>query len=389
MKKIAIIGAGPIGIEAALLATSKGFEVTVYERGDVGDHVESWGHVRLFSPWSLNRSPWGKKALDGLTVDEDAFPTGDEFLETYLRPLAALLPKGTIVPRTEVVSVSRERALKGDFIGNPERASNPFRIHLFHEDETESFVHADYVFDASGVLDIPNGLGRGGLPALNDWKYEDRICRYVPDFDIEGEAFAGKRVLVMGDGYSAITSLRGLLALKGETPATTIHWGFLKETPYELIENDSLPQRAELAELGNALATKSKDGVNPYPGTTVLKIEDADDGSMRVTLEQDDSTVEVDVDVIVANVGFSPNLEITRELQVHLCYASEGPMKLAATLLAASGADCLATPAAGIDTLKSPEPDFFVLGGKSYGRNSSFLLRAGFEQIEAVLDDIA
>jgi hypothetical protein len=37
-----------------------------------------------------------------------------------------------------------------------------------------------------------------------------------------------------------------------------------------------------------------------------------------------------------------------------------------------------------VDTLRVPEPNFFVLGMKSYGRNSTFLLRAGYEQVDEV-----
>ena len=34
----------------------------------------------------------------------------------------------------------------------------------------------------------------------------------------------------------------------------------------------------------------------------------------------------------------------------------------------------------------NPERDFFVLGAKSYGRNSAFLLKLGFEQVASVLE---
>ena len=58
-------------------------------------------------------------------------------------------------------------------------------------------------------------------------------------------------------------------------------------------------------------------------------------------------------------------------------------MKLAASLV--GGGDCLAQQAGGDDTLLSPEPGVFILGMKSYGRSSSFLLRLGHQQVEAVI----
>jgi hypothetical protein len=74
---------------------------------------------------------------------------------------------------------------------------------------------------------------------------------------------------------------------------------------------------------------------------------------------------------------------MTRELQVHYCYASEGTMKLAAAIRGSAGAggDCLAQVAHGPESLQNPEPDFFVLGAKSYGRNPQFLLSMGHQQV--------
>jgi hypothetical protein len=37
-----------------------------------------------------------------------------------------------------------------------------------------------------------------------------------------------------------------------------------------------------------------------------------------------------------------------------------------------------------VEALRVPEPNFFVLGMKSYGRNSTFLLRVGYEQVDEV-----
>jgi len=63
-------------------------------------------------------------------------------------------------------------------------------------------------------------------------------------------------------------------------------------------------------------------------------------------------------------------------------------MKLAASLLASSAGgsgDCLAQVSAGDETLLSPEPGVFIIGMKSYGRGSAFLLRLGHQQVEAVM----
>ena len=94
-------------------------------------------------------------------------------------------------------------------------------------------------------------------------------------------------------------------------------------------------------------------------------------------------------DNVIANVGYRPNSELYQELQIHQCYASDGPMKLAAALMASSGAgssDCLAQVAPGKDTMLNPEPGFYIVGMKSYGRGSKFLLSIGHEQVGQVLE---
>jgi hypothetical protein len=64
-------------------------------------------------------------------------------------------------------------------------------------------------------------------------------------------------------------------------------------------------------------------------------------------------------------------------------------MNLAASLLKHATADCLAVPPQGADALRNPEPNFYILGAKSYGRNSNFLLRNGFAQVREVFSLIA
>ena len=62
-------------------------------------------------------------------------------------------------------------------------------------------------------------------------------------------------------------------------------------------------------------------------------------------------------------------------------------MELAAALLAATGGggDCLDAPPLGAQSLQSPEPRLFVLGARSYGRRSDFLLQNGHRQVEDLI----
>ena len=385
-RRLAIIGAGPIGIEAATLAAEKGWQVTVYEAAMPGASIRRWEHVKFFSPWSINRSPWGAKAV-GTSVDEAAYPTGRAYLHDYLLPLAERLGS-TLQHNTRVLGIARRDALKGDYIGHRDGNSGPFLLHIAGPNG-ERYDEADVVFDTSGVYESPAPLGVGGLDALGMSAVENVLERYIPDaLGAQRALYADKRVLLIGAGHSAVTSLKILSDLRATAPQTQIHWAFRQDSaPYTLIENDVLPERHALGEFGNRAAAGGIEGVTPYPGSTIERFGSNDDG-IEVTLSRAAGKATIVVDRVVSNVGYRPDLALNREIQVHQCYASEGPMKLAASLLASAGGDCMAQTSSGVDVLKSPEPNYFVMGAKSYGRNSSFLLRVGFDQIQEVLESL-
>ena len=64
-------------------------------------------------------------------------------------------------------------------------------------------------------------------------------------------------------------------------------------------------------------------------------------------------------------------------------------MKLAAAIMSSGGSgdgDCLQQAATDKSALINVEPGFFVIGSKSYGRNSAFLLSLGHVQVRQVLE---
>jgi hypothetical protein len=391
---VAILGAGPVGLEAALALRQRGYDVQVYERGRVGESLRQWAHVTMFSPWSLNVSALGLAALaeQGLAAPPpEASPTGAEYLARYLEPLAAD-PRlaGRVHAHTRVVQVGREGVLKGERIGSATRRERPFRLLLEGPGGDERVAYAQVVLDATGTWAQPNALGDGGILAPGERKARARglIQHDIPAPGSSAlEALAGRRVAVVGAGYSAITTLHILMDFARQRPGTELVWLTRQEgAPYARIENDTLPQRDALAALGNALAAGERpDGVTWRGGVEIDAVELDEDGVGALVL-RGGARVE-GLARVYANVGYQPDLSLHRELQVHQCYASEGPMKLAAALLAAGGGggDCLAQASPGAETLKSPEPDFYILGAKSYGRGSAFLLKLGLEQIEDIV----
>src|SRR5947209_13877512 len=88
---VAVVGAGPVGLAAAAHLIERGVPVRVYEAGPtIAASVREWGHVRLFSPWKYNTDAAAVALLERhgwQAPPADAFPTGEELYEAYLRPL--------------------------------------------------------------------------------------------------------------------------------------------------------------------------------------------------------------------------------------------------------------------------------------------------------------
>ncbi len=388
---LAILGAGPIGLEAALAALDAGLPFTVYEAGPaVASAVRAWGHVRLFSAWHLNVSPRMRRHLAAAGIEAPAAsecPTGAELVARLLEPLAALpAVRANLRLGARVAAIGREGLLKHEEIATPGRAARPLRLLLTDGAGREWVARAGSVLDCTGTWGHPNSLGDGGIPAPGERALDGEIERAIPDFAAEPERWAGNTILLAGAGHSAQTAARDLAALAGEHPGTRVLWALRASEPrFEPIPDDPLPERARLNLEAGALARGASPAIQSVLGAAVDSLARAN-GRLAVTLRlADDARRLVEADRVLSLTGFVPDHLLYRQLQVHECYATCGPMKLSAALLGAGSADCLTQTSRGPETLVNPEPGFFILGSKSYGRNSTFLMRVGWQQVDEVL----
>ena len=409
--RIAVLGAGPVGLDAALAGVAAGAEVRVFEAAPrVGAGVRAWGHVRLFTPWSMDVSDRMRAAVGGLPDSDSECPTGHELADRVLEPVAAALGPGVVRTGTRVLGVARAGRLRHEAIGDPARAGTPFRLLLEETErsgarpsgtetersgarpagpETEPAAgpaaapmqwseHADVVIDATGSYGRGNPLGDGGLPAPGEAACADRIVRTLPDVAAGG--WTGTTLLV-GAGKSAQTAARDLATV----PGARVVWAVRDPDPgWGAIPDDPLPMR-------HALVEHAREHPGVVPGAVVDRLEPDGPAVVATLRDRAGATVRVRADRVLALTGYQGDPELTRQLQVHECWATGAPMNLAASLLATAGegpADCLAQPAAGVDALRNPEPGFFVLGMKSYGRSSAFLLRVGHAQVDEVVGSL-
>ena len=96
----------------------------------------------------------------------------------------------------------------------------------------------------------------------------------------------------------------------------------------------------------------------------------------------------VDADVIVNATGARPDHTPATELRLDLDPIL-GSTRALAPLIDPNQHSCGTVPPHGVDELAHPEPGFYVVGAKSYGRAPTFLLATGYEQARSVVAALA
>jgi len=393
-RSVVVIGAGPIGLEAALQAVRAGFDTRVLEAGRVGEHVRRWGHVRLFTPCSMNLGAASRAALLEASPDRELpgpgdCVTGNEYVDHFLEPLAASPAlRDRVLTQRRVVSVARHGLLKHEAVGSATRGRSPFAILVEAPDGSEELLEAGFVIDASGVFQTPHCFGPGGMPARGERAVRSQVRYHLPDITgADRDVFAGKRTVLIGAGYSAATSAVALRSLVADDDGTSLVWltRANRDRPVRAVANDRLPARRALCDAANEISREQHPRVRHIPGALVDRIDRRADAVFRLGVVDGDGTREViEADEVVANVGYAADGSLYRSLQVHECYATGAPMKLAARLMETGGGDCLDRPPTEGDALVNPEPNFFIVGNKSYGSDPTFLLANGFSQVAQV-----
>jgi thioredoxin reductase len=389
-RRVVVVGAGPVGVAAALGAEARGHEVTLFEAGpSVGDSLRRWGTTRFFTPLSMNLPAALLARLSSVVRDPpsgDALLTGPEMAERVLAPLAATL--GTRLRLGQrVVAIGRARLDRDELAGHPLRAERPFRL-LVEEAATgvESVLEADVVFDATGTHARPNALGAGGMPCPGERELSSRVIRHLGTLAESTVRLAGRRVLLVGNGHSAAHAIATLDAIAREAPGTTIVWAVKSANarPIGEVACDLLPERKRVAARANELASAPPAHLRVERRAQVDRVVVAPDDSLAVELT---GGRRIDVDAIVSLTGYRPDHQIASELTVEIAPDTEGAARLARAV--ASVTDCLSVPKVRREDLASGEPGFFFVGQKSYGRARTFLLSTGYAQLDEILASIS
>jgi glycine/D-amino acid oxidase-like deaminating enzyme len=384
---VVVIGAGPVGLAAAAHLAERGLDFLVLESGtEAGAAIRDWGHVRVFSPWRYDTDPAARRLLEPegwQHPDPEALPTGDEIVEEYLAPLAkhpALAPN--LRYGHQVTAIGRHGT---DRVRSAGRELAPFQIRATTENG-EVRILARAVIDASGTWRTPNVLGGDGLPALGETEAAPFIESALPDvLGADRDRFAGKRILVAGAGHSATNTLVNLATLADAEPGTTVTWVVRGQVGARVFgggEADALPARGALGSRLKALIDSGRvDLVSGFPIDAVRA-----DGNGVVVTAADGR--EVTADRIVSATGFRPDHSIVSELRVGLDPIL-GATTALAPLIDPNEHSCGTVPPHGEAELAHPEPGYYAVGMKSYGRAPTFLMATGYEQVRSVVAFLA
>lgn len=384
---VVVIGAGPVGLSVAVQLLERELEVLVLEAtDDVGASQRDWAHVRLFSPWRYNVDKTAARYLEAAgwkPPPPEEMPTGGELFSSYLRPLAQLaVLRERIRFNRRVTGVTRAGVDKTRSKG---RADLPFLVRTGAED-----ILARAVIDASGTWSTPNPLGAAGLKARGEAALVQRIHYGIPDvLGAHRDRYLGASTMVVGAGHSAANSILPLTQLAKEDPRTVVYWATRSGDLTRVFgggDADGLPARGRLGSELRALADSG--ALRLVQKFRIESLREVDSKiEVRGTLNGAPHVIE-SLQNIIAATGQRPNFAINQELRLGVDPALESVAALA-PLIDPNVHSCGSVRPHGAVELAHPEPNFYIIGGKSYGRAPTFLLATGYEQARSVAAMIA
>lgn len=353
MTRVAVIGAGPAGLEAALALADRGVDVLVFERARVGGSLRDWGEATLITPLEQTFSPLARQVL-ALKDAPEAW-TGDEIVERLLLPLSQCpLLAGRVQERSSVMVVGRK--------------ADGFLL-LVRNGRVDQLHEVDAVIDASGTP-LPRSVGPAGVPVPGELVQQSRFIRTLAGLHRGLPEVMNRRVLLIGDGLSAARAALALAELIAAHKKTEVLW-LLSEAPAP-VEGDTLPARRELLSRAQALAQEPPPGMRLLYGGVVERMEAAV-GGVEVCIQGDSSVFQM----VVAFTGRRPDLSPLIELPVDLSPTTEGLRGLAA-----QGERPVAIQPGDEDT---GVPGFYLLGRRAFGRTHNFQLASGWPLTEQVV----
>ena len=220
--------------------------------------------------------------------------------------------------------------------------------------------------------------------------FADRIAYGVPDvLGRDRATYADRRVLVIGGGYSAANVLLDLARLAETDHRMQIDWAVRAGDLKRIFGSGAADKLKARGKLGDDLRKLVESGrVHLTLGFAVEKIER--NGDVLAVTERAASNARTlgPFDRIVVCTGQRPDLSMTRELRLDLDPWLESARTLG-PMIDPNLHSCGSVPPHGYKQLAHPEPGYFAVGVKSYGRAPTFLMATGYEQVRSIAAHLA
>jgi hypothetical protein len=357
----------------------------------------------MWTQFRDNASPLGLAAIVAhdptyRPPDADAHLTYREWFERYLKPLSEtdLISEHIRHESSEVSGIGKVEISKCDRPeGEFDRGSWDFRL-LFSNaqpnphDNYEDISVADVVIDCGGRES--GFMGHGEMRAPNELKWWSKL-RVEPNF-------RDASILVVGDDPSVIDRLLYV----AQTEAAEITWITSREadpstnTALPPMTDDPLLERQRQMNAVRELVANAR--IRWVPGAWIEKTQENYDsttsplpqsvwppalGPQRVIVEFSGALEGArEYNVIYSHTSQRPNWELTRELQLDICPITDAPRPFSQYLLERPSPYSVEYPAPDPSALITSEPNYYVLGSKSFGRMPGFLFQHGLRQIRDV-----
>ena len=390
---VVIIGAGPIGLAGAAHAQSRGLDTIVLEAGAsagaavqrVGPHPALLPVVRAHRP-GRDRAP--RRLRLGGARPPRRTPPVTSGSTGYLQPLADALETTDEVDVRyghRVVGVTR---FGRDRLVDSGREDEPLVLQVDTGHGVERITaRPSSTPPAPGAGPTRWAATASPRSARPPTPTGSATASPTCAASRAGSRYAGKHVVVAGTGASAQNALVELAHLAESAPGTRVTWLVRRPSVGNAFgggDNDQLEARGALGKSAERAAGSG--AVTARTSFRTASVEQQADGRLTVT-DFDGQTV-TDVDEIVAVTGFRPDLAFLSEIRLDLDPVLQSPRTLA-PLIDPNVHSCGTVYPHGAKELVQPEPGFYLVGMKSYGRAPSFLTLTGCEQVRSVIAAIA
>ena len=299
---IAIIGAGPVGIEAAIYARFLGYFVSIFEQRRVAHRMLDW-HDRPFAvtveecTTSMGHAAIAAQNSEYIRRGPNEIFTGRTYAEEYLLPLAKTdLLFDDIHFLSPVADVSRYRTFVTDEIDMQQRCNDEFRILVEGRHRGPWVSRADVVIDCRGGEHKKSGIGPGGGLAIGEEALRETFLQHTPeDRKFEPKTIIGKHVCLAGQSIRAGQFALEYLRLFGDDTASRLTW---------IIRPDRTHDNKVISQALTAIRAKTVCNVVLVESLGVEQIQRNELGLYLLKfLRDDDTTVEMQCDAVISLAG--------------------------------------------------------------------------------------